>query len=271
MKCLKCGKNIDQDSKYCTYCGEEQNHEIERKVHTNKKASSDKKIVVIILGIIGILTLLVIFAMILLIAGIANYEGTKKVEQKVEYIDDEYNGGEPVLQRDYKVVNKVTTESLADISYDDAIKYLKEIGFSNVKLEKELGDTSCTYEVTAVNKPYTNLYIEDKVDLCFDKNNKMNELDVELYFIARDFTHENMKKEIMELSSNFHNLKLNEKMMNETYDDLKRQMQSFEDYPFAVRFQEIQDYDITYELKYSDENRYNPAVYNVELDIELDK
>ena len=53
MKCKKCGKEVSENSKFCTYCGSDIN-----KYNANKKLI--KKIICIVSGIVGIIFIICI-------------------------------------------------------------------------------------------------------------------------------------------------------------------------------------------------------------------
>lgn len=271
MKCSECGKKIDLNSKYCSHCGKKQE---ETKVKKQpKKASSDKKIVLIVVSI-----LVSVFAVLCFIFLAFSFVVLDEMQKEAidfeenEKIIETYRGKLPVLKRDYKQVHTVDQNTLADITPQEALTHLKQIGFTKVTGTSQTYDDECVYEVSAQTNPYENVASRDRVILCYGTDQKINEIKIEFIFTASDFDYTKAMNEVLNVSYNFHHLPLNQQLMKDAFEELRSDMRKFEKYPSASREEMINtNYDVEYEFQYDDETTYSPALYTIELNIEKNK
>lgn len=272
MKCNHCGYKIDGDSKYCSHCGKKQVKKEKQTPEQNnsKKPLSDGKIALIVLGTLGIFFFLLVLSVIFFITRIDYHEEPKTYINPTITDEQKYTGKEPVLKRNYKQVNTVTTNGFSDMTKVQAVSYLTQMGFTTIEENRPVFDDDCVYEVSGKSFPYENVYDRDHIEICFDNAGKMSELNVKFVFTASDFDYDKASTEVINASRNFHNFTLNSTMMKEAFDELRQSMKKFEKYPSAEREETVSGCEITYEFEYEDESSYSPAKYMVELNIEKD-
>lgn len=266
MKCSECGRTIDHNSTYCCYCGEKQKKVVEK---TKKSAPSDLKIVLIVVSILVVFVLL-IFGFFFTVGSIVYEEMENQSTQENPPMIEKYQGELPVLKRNYKKVHTVNLAGFDNQTLKESMTYLKQMGFMNISENTQLYDDECRYEIVAQSYPYDHLNERDRIVLCYGKDQKINSLKVEFIFTASDFSYDQAINEILDASFNFHHLPLNESLMKDAFLELRSDMKNFEHDPSASREEVIDHkYEVEYELDYDDETTYLPALYTIELNIEI--
>lgn len=267
MKCSECGKRIDNNSIYCCYCGEKQEHVVEK---SKKPAPSDKKIALIVISILVVFFLLILGFFIILGAVLFD-----EIENEAPTLNppviETYQGKRPIEKRNYKKVHTVTIDGFDQLTLEESVTYLKQMGFTNVVGTTQQYDEECTYEIAAQSYPYEELNQRDRMVICYGKDRKINSVKVEFIFTASDFSYDKAIKEVLEASSNFHHLPLNQSLIKDAFDELRKDMRNFEHDPSTSREEVIDHkYEVEYEFDYDDETKYTPALYTIELNIEID-
>ncbi len=268
MKCSECGKKIDHNSKYCCYCGGKQEYIVTPK---KKPAPSDKKIVLVVVSILIVFFLL--FLGFFITVGVLTFNEIENESSNVHPpVIEHYQGKEPILKRNYKKVHTSTVAGFDQLKPEETVTYLKQMGFSSVIQSTQKYDDECMYEIAAGSYPYEHFSGRDRIVVCYGKNQKITSLKVEFIFTAHDFSYEQAINEVLDASSTFHHLPLNQALMKDAYEELCEDMRNFEYDPSASREEMIDHlYEVEYELDYDDETRYTPALYTIELNIEMNE